>query len=259
MRRWGVMQAVSVPFRAVRAAVFAAVCAALAACGHAWMSTEPLPLWAPVAGFAAVFVSAFAGAGRQRSFAAITTLLAAAQLALHTLFAAAAAGAATPDRSAAAGGSGSSTLLDRLLCGPRDSSGHILLPNGWTPEQIIRNARVDPTLFPQDPPAGHHHMGGSGPLLFDGGAGMVCAHLAAALLTGWWLRRGEAALFALLGLAAAPLRLVLAVLRALVVPVVETPGGIRRTGSAPDLTTPRTLLRHAVTRRGPPAEYALAC
>ncbi len=255
MRRWGVMQAVSVPFRAVRAAVFAAVCAALAACGHAWMSGAPLPLWAPVTGFGVVFVSAFAGAGRQRSLGSITALLAVGQLALHSLFATAAS-AAVP---AGSGGSGTSALLDRLLCGPRDSAGHILLPPGWTSEQIVRTARVDPALFPAPAPGGHHHMSGSGPMLLDGGTGMVCAHLMAALLTGWWLRRGEAALFALIRLAAAPLRVVLTVLCGLVVPVAEPPGRARQTGAEPDLSTHQTLLRHAVTRRGPPAEYALAC
>ncbi|WP_406284698.1 hypothetical protein [Embleya sp. NBC_00896] len=247
----------SVPLRAVRAAVFAAVCAALAACGHAWMSTEPLPLWAPAAGFGAVFVAAFAGAGRQRSLGSITALLAVGQLGLHTLFSWAAA-AAVPAASGASGSSGAGGLIDRFLCGPRDSAGHILLPAGWSPEEIVRNARVDPTRFAQNAPSGHHHLHGSGPMLFDGGAGMLCAHLAAAGLTGWWLRRGEAALFALIALAAAPLRVVLAVLYG-PVPVVETPGGVRRTGAEPDLTTHQTLLRHAVTRRGPPAEYALAC
>lgn len=257
MRRWGVMQAVSVPFRAVRAAVFSAVCAALAACGHAWMSTEPLPLWAPVAGFGVVFVSAFAGAGRQRSFGSITALLAVGQLALHTLFAYAAAARAAG--ATGANGSTSSGLLDRLLCGPRDSAGHILLPAGWTPEAIVRSTRVDPTLLTSESAGGHHHMSGSGPMLLDGGTGMLCAHLVAALLTGWWLRRGEAALFALITLASAPLRVVLAVLFGPVVPVAATPGRARRTGAAADPATDQILLRHAVTRRGPPVEYALAC
>ncbi|WP_126640182.1 hypothetical protein [Embleya hyalina] len=237
----------------MRAAVFSAVCAALAACGHAWMSTEPLPLWAPVAGFGVVFVSAFAGAGRQRSFGSITALLAMGQLALHTLFAWAAAG------TAGANGATSSGLLDRLLCGPRDSTGHILLPAGWTPEAIARSTRVDPTLLTGESAGGHHHMSGSGPMLLDGGTGMLCAHLVAALLTGWWLRRGEAALFALIALASAPLRVVLAVLFGPVVPVAATPGRARRTGAAADPATDQTLLRHAVTRRGPPVEYALAC
>ncbi|MEU0934830.1 MULTISPECIES: hypothetical protein [unclassified Embleya] len=242
----------------MRAAVFAAVCAALAACGHAWMSTAPLPLWAPVAGFGVVFVSAFAGAGRQRSLGSITALLAVGQLALHSLFAAAAS-AAVPTGAAGTGGSGTSFLLDRLLCGPRDSAGHILMPSGWTSEQIITAARVDPAMFPTPASGGHHHMSGSGPMLLDGGAAMLGAHLVAALLTGWWLRRGEAALFALLELAAAPLRVVLAVLYGPVVPVAQTPGRVRRTGAEPHPIIHRTLLRHAVTRRGPPAEYALAC
>ncbi|WP_161362592.1 hypothetical protein [Streptomyces sp. SID3343] len=240
----------------MRAAVFAAVCAALAACAHAWMSPDPLPTWAPAVGFGAVFVAAFAGAGRQRSLASITALLAVAQVALHTLFTWASAVAAP----ALPGPTGSGSLLDRLLCGPRDSDGHILLPSGWSPEEIVRNARVDPALLPgPDASAGQHHMHGSGPMLFDGGTGMLLAHVVAALLTGWWLRRGEAALFTVLALAAAPLRVVFAVLCALVVPAVEAADGARRTGAEPDVATHQTYLRHAVTRRGPPTEYALAC
>jgi hypothetical protein len=256
MRPWFVMPAVSVPFRAVRAAVFAAVCAALAACGHAWMSPDPLPWWAPVVGFGAVFGAALAGAGRQRSLASITALLAVGQVALHTLFTWAAAVVAP----AQPGPTGSAGLLDRLLCGPRDSNGHILLPAGWSPEEIVRNARVDPALpAGPDASAGRHHMHGSGPMLFDGGTKMLVAHIVAALLTGWWLRRGEAALFTLLALAAAPLRVVLAVLCGLVIPAVEATDGARRTGTEPDVTTHQTYLRHAVSRRGPPVEYALAC
>ena len=249
------MQAVSVPLRAVRAAVFAAVCAALAACGHAWMSPDTLPPWAPLAGSGAVFAVAFAGAGRQRSLAAITALLGLGQLALHTLFAAAAA-AAAPKMSEGPGAAG---LIDRLLCGPRDSAGRILLPAGWSPEEIVRNARMDPALLTSHTPDASHHAHGSGPMLLDGGAGMLLAHTVAALLTGWWLRRGEAALFTALALATAPLRVVLAVLYGPVLPVAQTPGAARRGGDEPDLTTHQTLLRHAVTRRGPPAEYALAC
>ena len=56
-----------------------------------------------------------------------------------------------------------------------------------------------------------------------------------------------------------PLRVVFAVLYGPAVPVAVTPGTARRDGDEPDVTTHQTLLRHAVTRRGPPAEYALAC
>lgn len=249
------MQAVSVPLRAVRAAVFAAVCVALAACGHAWMSPDALPPWAPLVGFGAVFAVAFASAGRQRSPAAITALLGLGQLALHTLFASAAATAVpkTPEASAVTG------WIDRLLCGPRDSAGHILLPAGRAPEEIMRNARVDPALWTSHTPNSHEHAHGSGPMLLDGGAAMLLAHVVAALLTGWWLWRGEAALFAVIALATAPLRVVLAVLYGPAVPVTETPGTTRRGGGEPNPTTHRAFLRHVVTRRGPPAQYALAC
>ena len=73
-------------------------------------------------------------------------------------------------------------------------------------------------------------------------AGMLLAHLTATLITGWWLARGESALWALLR----RLGHRLALLR---------PGAPRRpAGRAMVLVRPsrRPLLRHCVARRGPP-------
>lgn len=250
------------PLRAARAAVFAAVCVTLSAAGHAFMSHEPLPVWGLAAGFGAVGAVAYAAAGRERSWAGITALLALGQLALHTLFslAAATSAAATAGHTETAGGL---SVLDRLLCGSRDSGGHIVLPAGWSPHDVVAAAGLDPTapgVLPDTTAMAGH---GSGPTLFDGGLGMLAAHLVAALAAGWWLRRGEAALFRLLRLfrrlgatAVAPLRTVLALLFG-TVPCGSAPVTVRRTRAS----VPRPIsahLRHAVVRRGPPP-YALAC
>lgn len=79
------------------------------------------------------------------------------------------------------------------------------------------------------------------------GLGMVVVHGWAAVLTALWLARGEAALWSLLRRLAIRLRLVLAV------PFVPAwPSFTIPAASGPRV--PRTaVLRHEVTRRGPPA------
>ncbi|MCX4766289.1 hypothetical protein OG562_36025 [Streptomyces sp. NBC_01275] len=83
----------------------------------------------------------------------------------------------------------------------------------------------------------------------------VAAHVLAALLASWWLRRGEAALWSLLRWAVAFLPGLAAWWRDTPVPLPAP--------SAP--TTPQApapfrqlLLRHAVSRRGPPAPIPYA-
>ncbi|MQY33481.1 hypothetical protein SRB17_14420 [Streptomyces sp. RB17] len=78
----------------------------------------------------------------------------------------------------------------------------------------------------------------------------AAAHLLAALAASWWLRRGEAALWSLLRRAAALVPGLIAWWRDTPLPV---PAGAAPC-VPPDPAPPRlTLLRHAVSRRGPPA------
>jgi hypothetical protein len=253
------MLAVSRPLRAARAAVFAAVCVVLSAAGHALMTGGPLPVWTVLAGFAAVFSVAYAAAGRERSWAGIAALLAFGQLALHTLFSFGMAAAAPAMSGHGTAGSGLS-ILDRLLCGSRDSAGRIMLPPGWSARDVVASAGLDPDAVGAlpDPAAAAGHA--SGPMIFDGGFGMAAAHVAAAVVAAWWLRQGEAALFRLLGrlhaVAVAPLRAVLALLFG-TVPVRHVPSPVRRTRHAVPLLR-SAHLRHAVVRRGPPV-LAPAC
>jgi hypothetical protein len=251
------MPAVSRPLRAARAAVFAAVCVALSAAGHALTTGRPLAGWTVVLGGAAVFAAAYAGAGRERSWAGIAGLLTLGQLGLHALFSYGMAAAAMP----AAGGHGGLSVLDRLLCGSRDSGGHIMLPPGWSARDVVASAGLDPDAPGVLPDAaGAASAGHGGPMILDGGLGMLAAHLAAGLAAAWWLRQGEAVLFRLLrrlgNAAVAPLRAVLALLSG-TVPSTAGPGTVRRVRrTAPPPIT--THLRHAVLRRGPPA-LAPAC
>ncbi|MGJ6966284.1 MFS transporter [Streptosporangium sp. G11] len=92
-------------------------------------------------------------------------------------------------------------------------------------------------------PPSHPHVRGLGESL-----GMLVAHLTATLITGWWLARGESTLWALLRSAGRRLCAVFPLLRAPA--VVAAPS---RPAYAPVTpVSPRAVLRHSVSRRGPP-------
>ncbi|MEV6651171.1 hypothetical protein [Streptomyces sp. NPDC051219] len=104
----------------------------------------------------------------------------------------------------------------------------------------------------------HAHTGMAGETLTTGAvdhgtAGMLGAHLLAALVCALWLARGEAAVFRLartLGtLSFAPLRLLLASVR-LRVPEAPHPG---LPPARPPHRIHGVLLAHALSRRGPPS------
>jgi hypothetical protein len=107
--------------------------------------------------------------------------------------------------------------------------------------------------------AGTGTTGTAGLVAPAGGAigGMLVVHLVAAAVCAWWLRQGEAAAWSLLLLldqcAVAPLRALLALA------LVLSRGTARRARStrrpawhAPAAGARPTLLRHSVSRRGPP-------
>ncbi|MEU5877136.1 hypothetical protein [Spirillospora sp. NPDC047279] len=107
-------------------------------------------------------------------------------------------------------------------------------------------------------PAEHHAAAGT-PVPMPGhgsGTGMTLAHVAAALLAAWWLRRGERAAWSLTRRLAAkverPVRDLLAVLLAAAEPPpvpVRTP--VVRVRAVTGATG--RVLRHEVVRRGPPS------
>ncbi|WP_131815506.1 MFS transporter [Thermostaphylospora chromogena] len=116
---------------------------------------------------------------------------------------------------------------------------HVLFGSTEAPAGLSRQGRILSDL-PQ------HGLGVS--------VGMLTAHLTAVLLTGWWLSRGEAALWSLLrGIGTYALRRVAALLvllhqdavpKAFVVPLQPIRGDIRPLRDR--------VLRHAMIRRGPP-------
>ncbi|MEU6367839.1 hypothetical protein ABZ876_19380 [Streptomyces sp. NPDC046931] len=84
----------------------------------------------------------------------------------------------------------------------------------------------------------------------------VTAHLAAALLASWCLRRGEAALWSLLRKAVAFVPRLVAWWRTVPLPVYA---GLPRPDERPRRPLRQALLRHALSRRGPPpaAPYSI--
>ncbi|MFF0748423.1 hypothetical protein [Streptomyces sp. NPDC004267] len=230
------------PLRALRAALFAAVCVTLAAVGHSSMSAHSIPVSSLLAAFAATTVLAWAAAGRRRGPAVLVPGLAAVQGALHLLF-----GAGEPGGTAAGAGS---------MAGSMAHMPGMTMPMG---------AGAGSGMGAGTATALHAGMSsgmgsGTGSALHAGmstgmgsGAGMLAVHVLAALACGLWLARGEAALFALArtagALALAPLRVALAVVR-LLVPVPPPPRPVRP--RTPARVLRGVLLAQAVPRRGPP-------
>jgi hypothetical protein len=292
--------------RLARAAVFTAVCVTLSAAGHSLTGGQSMPLWSLGVGFAVVFAVAAPLAGRERSLPGIAALLAAGQVALHTLFAcerpAGGGAAATPSGHAGAHGAELRSLAARLLC-EEQSAGRI---SDSRARQVVSDAGLDAGRL--GGPAGHgghaaqaghgghggmaHHAGAGhaghaghdaagsavsaadSPLeclrtaadaalsLFDGP--MLVSHVLAALVLGWFLHRGETALWRLVRLSARSARTAARHVRASLGAVVSYVRALRgglvpeppaRTGhlSTREHGTARSvLLNHSVNRRGPP-------
>ncbi len=273
------------PMRATRAAMFAAVCVALAAAGHSYMSGMDIPMTGLLCAFGVIGALAWLAAGRRRGPYGITASLLAAQGVLHLTL----SGSQTPAMTA-----GHPHPPTHAPGTPAASSGASPL-EGMPPMPGLSASSASSAL------GGVHHMsdpsvmdgmGGMGGMdhmagLSDssvmdgltgmgaldwltglvamaghGGLGMIAAHLLAALFCAGWLAWGEAAVFRLaraLGatalLAARPLASALALVRTQVAPVPPRPAP-RRTCARPRRLR-GAVHAHAVVRRGPPGGRAL--
>ncbi|MFD9790801.1 hypothetical protein ACFWXK_07590 [Streptomyces sp. NPDC059070] len=265
--------------RLLRAAVFAAVCVVLSALGHVLAACATVPWWTLLAGFLGVLAVAVPLAGRERTLPSIAGALAAGQLALHSLFGLGQHAAGTTG----AGFGGDSPVLRlaaKLVCGP--GAAQLTVTDA---RRIITDAGLRPPSgaapAAQGSMPGMAHMPGMSQPGSSHGvlAGllpslpMLLGHLLAAVLTGWLLRRGEAALFRLVrlsaqaaagaaqGTCARALRAALALVRALCAGLPGTPEHgprIPLAQLAVPLPSCGEALQHSVIRRGPPAAYALA-
>ncbi|MFD4016032.1 hypothetical protein [Streptomyces sindenensis] len=270
--------------RLMRATVFTAVCVVLSAAGHMLAAGTALPAWTLLAGFLGVLAVATLLAGRERSLPGIVGALAGGQILLHVLFACGSHGGGP----SATGTTGGDNPLIRFASGLVCGEGPVRL-NASEAHRIVSSAGIDPSTLP----GAHVHPGAAQAVASAGpdgvsGIAQVCAavtamlpslpmflaHVLVALATGWLLRRGEIALFALARLSAhsaqalaagarlRSLRAALALVRALRAGVREQlvagPRAVRHGDDVPPPTAGDPL-QHLVIRRGPPsAPYALA-
>ncbi|WP_405829840.1 MULTISPECIES: hypothetical protein [unclassified Streptomyces] len=241
----------SAPLRATRAAIFAAVCVALGAVGHSYMSGTDVPLIGLLSAFAVTGGLAWLAAGRRRGPVGITAAVLAVQGVLHLLFSGSRAAAHVAAAPAAAeghhhhtAGAGAGDAMTSATPGAAHLAG-MPDPAGMADAAGFADA------------AGTADMAGLAGMAADGGVGMIAAHLLAGLLCAAWLARGEAAVFRLarvLGAAALhaarPLARALALVRARVAAVPAAPA------FPVPCERPRRLRgavhAHAVVRRGPP-------
>ncbi|MDF6017211.1 hypothetical protein [Streptomyces sp. JH34] len=252
--------------RAVRAALFAAVCVLLAATGHVLMSGTPVPGWVLFAALAGTTAAAWFLAGRERGVLAVTTAAVAAQTALHAGFTYAQSLAPPPPLP---NESFARQWAGKLLCG----DGATLLSERDA-VAIVTDAglgslisRPPPGTFaPAADPVGHSHHamhgvpidaagtvqavhGGQG-VFAAAPTGMLAAHLLAALLCGLWLAYGERAFFRVLRALAWCLRTPLHLLLRLAAPPRRPRRSVRRRPAQQSFT--QLLLVHSITSRGPP-------
>jgi hypothetical protein len=226
-----------IQLRAVRAALFTAVVVTLSTASHVLLSRVPLPMGTVAAVAAAVFVIAYALAGRERSFGRIAALLIPLELAADTVF--------TSGQHACYGRSGGP------VAGPLRSVGlDVLCGGGEVGTPLARMAgatgtdRLSAVVAHADPATAWLLLG---------------AHVGVGLAAAVWLRRGERALAQLLrAVAASTFRPLLLAVAA--VTVTRDPAGPRPPSRAADRTpTARDrILAHCLGRRGPPCSPAFA-
>ncbi|MCU7826134.1 hypothetical protein KSNIM_31720 [Kitasatospora sp. DSM 101779] len=225
----------------MRVAVFATVCVALAALGHAAVSGQPVPVSVLGAAAGGTAAGTWLLAGRRRGIAAIAGWMTAAQAALHLFFEQTAARPVAPP---------SADLLRLLLCV------HGEAPDGVDPVELARAAGLDPAAL--GAAAGHAHglhgrpAGGGTALLHGMSPGMAAAHLAAALACSLLLWRGEAALAAVVAAVRTLAEVFAPLVLLLLAPFRHEPPRTVRPVVRPARRPRQPALAHAVGRRGPP-------
>ncbi|WP_028803174.1 hypothetical protein [Streptomyces sp. 142MFCol3.1] len=221
------------PVRAVRAVLFTAVVVTLSTASHVLLSRAPLPLATVAAIATAVFVIAFALAGRERGFGRIAALLIPLELAADTVF--------TTGQHVCYGRAGGP------VAGPLRSVGlDVLCGGGSVGAPLARvtgdhGDRAAALLAHTDPTAAWLLLG---------------AHVTVGLIAAAWLRRGERALAQLLRAVGAstfrPLLIAVAAVTVRLAPARLLP----RTAHRAAFTRTR-LFVHSLGRRGPPRSLVL--
>uniref|UniRef100_A0AAU2JMB1 Integral membrane protein n=1 Tax=Streptomyces sp. NBC_00049 TaxID=2903617 RepID=A0AAU2JMB1_9ACTN len=246
------------PMRATRAAIFAAMCVALGAVGHSYMSGTDIPVAGLLGAFGVTGALAWLAAGRRRGPVGITAAVLAVQGVLHLVFSGSQAAEHAPGPAPAS----APAPLPAAVPAPVHHHMPDMDMGGGTPlatDPVAQGGMAGttdhlPDLAQLTDLSGMADMAG---IAGHGGAGMIAAHVLAGLLCAGWLAWGEAAVFRLartLGAAALhaarPLARALALVRARVAAPVAPPAFL------PPYERPRRLRgavhAHAVVRRGPP-------
>ncbi|MFD7628071.1 hypothetical protein ACFV7Q_18885 [Streptomyces sp. NPDC059851] len=242
------------PIRAARAAMFAAVCTALGAAGHAHMSGTDISPLGLLGAFALTAGLAWLAAGRRRGPVGISAAVLAVQGVIHLVFSGSQAGGLSGHAAHHAGRNPSEPAPGHhpveaalggvdatAMTGMTDMAG-VTGVTGWT-----------------GAPGGNAGPADLAAMAGNGALGMTIAHVLAGLLCAVWLAWGEAAVFrlaAILGatalLASRPLARALALVRAraALVPVPRPP--VQRPPYAPPHRLRGAVHAHALVRRGPP-------
>ncbi|MFX4291881.1 hypothetical protein [Streptomyces bohaiensis] len=265
--------------RLTRAALFAAACCLLASGGHVLAAGSGVEPWKIGAGWLILFMVSLPLVGRERrSLPGVVAVVAGSQLLLHVLFGlghgAASGGAETAghaghsghaggDEAAAGVSGGVLSMAAKLLC-----NDELLTLTPAEADRIVTEAGLRPPPVPAaaDAPP----VDGLAALLGDAAAALVAmtapamlaGHLLAALVAGWLLLRGEAALWRLIRLSGAAVAALPGALRVAVAAALllcgrpaagcAAPVRPRGTGHHPTPATSGRVLGDAVVRRGPP-------
>jgi hypothetical protein len=230
------------PARLPRAIVFTAMCVTLSAAAHAVMSAA-IPWWALGLAVLLVLPVAYRVARNECGFARIAACMLAGELALHELFGWAQVVGGTH---ATAAGTGT---------GAGGMSGSAPMPMPMPGSMSVSGSMSMPMPGPARSGAMPGMSAGASLLMGHGPWRMLAAHVLAGLACSWWLRQGEAAVFALVRAAA---HRVLTSLRLLVAPiavVLARPRVAVRDRAARTTPYPATLT-HVLVRRGPPPSFA---
>jgi hypothetical protein len=225
--------------RAVRAALFTALVVTLSSASHVLLSRVPLPLNTVAVIAAAVFLVAFALAGRERGFGRIAALLIPLELAADTVFTTGQQVCYGP-----AGGPVAGPLRSvgfDVLCGDGSGVGAPLTRVTGTDTDRLAGLLA------------HAHPATAWLLLGT--------HIAIGLLAAAWLRCGERALAQLLrAVAATASTAVRPLLLAVAAVTIRTAPAARRVRRPVRRTTTarERLLVHSLGRRGPPRSLAFA-
>ncbi|MFF3013281.1 hypothetical protein [Streptomyces sp. NPDC057939] len=254
--------------RALRAALFAALCVLLAATGHLLMSGTAVPWWALTLAPVAPAAAGWFLAARERGPLRVTAAAVAVQAWLHAAFSLVQASArptlpaGTPfvrqwaqyltcgglfADPASAGGVGPGGPGPAVFPGASGGDVPAMASHAHHALHDVAHAAYAPAA--SQVAAGGHEMVGMSP------AGMSAAHLLAAVLCGLWLAHGERAAFRIARCVAARLRAPLCLLLRAVGPVHRPPALVSR--SHRHRRPRRLFLVHAITSRGPPAGTAV--